>query len=272
MTAMNASTEIGFGPAAATRRIATDRSVGGRLVYAFGDVHGRYDLLKALLARVWDDCAGRAAGRPPVLIFCGDYIDRGPQSAEVLDALNWLGRRTDIQLHLLIGNHEQAMLDFLQDPEQAAAWLQFGGAETLVSYGVEPPLNDADGPALVRARDALLEHLPAAHLLLLQRLELTVTYGDCAFVHAGVRPGIPLARQARSDLLWIRSDFLDFEGSHERFVVHGHTWTDDLPQLRPNRLGLDTGAYATGVLTAARIEDGALAFLQTPQQRPPGLT
>lgn len=241
---------------------ANPRRIGGHLVYAIGDVHGRYDLLKALLAKVWRDCAERAAGRAPVLILCGDYVDRGPQSAQVLDALNWLGKRTDIRLHLLKGNHEDAMLDFLRDPEAAREWLGFGGAQTLASYGVQLPAADADARALLSARDDLLERLPASHLLLLQRLEMMVTVGDYAFVHAGVKPGVALADQADNDLLWIRRAFVDFDGPHERYIVHGHTWADDRPQVLDHRLGLDTGAYATGVLTAARIEDFSLGFLQ----------
>jgi serine/threonine protein phosphatase 1 len=242
--------------------VATSLMVGGQLVYAIGDVHGRYDLLKALLAKVAQDYTRRAAGRTPVLVLCGDYVDRGPQSAEVLDALNWLTRRTDIELHLLKGNHEQAMLDFLWEPERGAGWLRFGGMETLVSYGVTPPPPDADAQRLARARDDLLDRLPAAHLLLLQKLEMMVTIGDFVFVHAGVAPGVALADQSEHDLLWIRQRFLEFNGAHEKVVVHGHTWTDARPQLLEHRLGLDTGAYSTGVLTALRFEDRSLAVMQ----------
>lgn len=252
-------------PAAALDDLAVDRRIGGHLVYAIGDVHGRYDLLKDLLGKVWSDCAERANGRTPVVILCGDYVDRGPQSAEVLDALIWLGRRTDVRLHLLRGNHEDAMLDFLQSPEQARGWLGFGGAQTLTSYGVASPAADADSAAVIAARDALLERLPASHLLLLQKLELMVTIGDYAFVHAGVRPGVALADQAEEDLMWIRKDFIEFNGAHERFIVHGHTWTDAQPRLLTHRLGLDTGAYATGVLTAVRIEDSGIEFIQARQ-------
>ncbi len=243
-------------------QIVTERTTEGQLIYAIGDVHGRYDLLKILLRDVWRDCVQRANGRTPVLILCGDYIDRGPQSAEVLDTLIWLSKRTDIRLRLLKGNHEQAMLDFLREPQQAETWLRFGGSETLSSYGVDAPATGLGGKEVVSARDALLDRLPAAHLLLLQRLELMVTIGDYVFVHAGVRPRVPLSKQAAGDLLWIRKGFIDFEGAHERFVVHGHTWADGMPQLLDHRLGLDTGAYTTGVLTAVRMEDFNLAFLQ----------
>jgi len=121
---------------------APARRVDGKVVYAIGDIHGCYGLMKDLLGRVADDAAGRAAGRIPLLIFLGDYVDRGPQSAEVLDALVWLERRPDIEVRLLKGNHEQALLEFLDAPERGGPWMGFGGAETLLSYGVAPPAAD----------------------------------------------------------------------------------------------------------------------------------
>jgi len=241
---------------------ATDAGVAGELVYAIGDIHGRYDLIKDLLRQVAVDYAGRANGRRPILIFCGDYVDRGPHSAKVLEALVWLRRRGEVDLHLLKGNHEQALLSFIDDPDTGPPWLQFGGAETLMSYGVPPPAADEGRQGLDRARDELLERMPAAHLRLLQTLELMVEVGDYAFVHAGVRPGAPLHAQHEHDLLWIRQGFLDAPGPFEKVVVHGHTWTSLRPRIEPHRIGLDTGAYATGVLTAIRFEDGELAVLQ----------
>lgn len=250
----------------APETLETARQVEGRLVYAIGDVHGCYDLLKALLGQVWRDAAARAAGRTPELIFLGDYIDHGPRSAEVLDALVWLSRRADLGLRLLKGNHEQALLDFLAEPERAAPWLNLHAAAAFASYGLAAPPEDADLDTRIRARDALLDRLPASHLTLLQRLEMTATVGDYLFVHAGICPGIPLIDQTDSDLLSIREGFLDFDGPHERFVIHGHTWTDAHPKLLGNRLGLDTGAYSTGVLTAVRLEDGEMGFLQARDQ------
>lgn len=237
--------------------------VDGRLVYAVGDIHGRYDLLADLLARIAADYRPRALGRPPVLVFCGDYIDRGPQPAEVLEALLWLQRDGPFELHLLKGNHEQAMLDFLEDPAGGGPWLRNGGVETLVGYGVAPPAADADPAVLARTRDDLLARLPASHLRLLQSLKLQVTFGDYAFVHAGVRPGTALAAQLEADLLWIREDFIRAPGPFEKIIVHGHSWVSDRPQVLPHRVGVDTGAYATGVLSAVRLEDGALGMLQT---------
>jgi serine/threonine protein phosphatase 1 len=235
---------------------------GGRLVYAVGDVHGRYDLLKQLLARIAADRHGRAGGERPMLVFCGDYIDRGPQSAQVVEAMVWLGRRPEFELRTLKGNHEQAMLRFVEQPEENLDWLRFGGAETLQSYGVQPPPQRGDAADLVAARDALVRNLPASHRRFLEGLETMVVVGDYAFVHAGVRPGAPLDEQVEDDLLWIRQDFLAAPGPFEKVIVHGHTCSER-PEVLAHRIGLDTGAYATGVLTAARLDDGGVAVFGT---------
>lgn len=241
---------------------ARSARVGGELVYAVGDIHGCYALLKDLLARIAEDAAARADGRRPILIFLGDYVDRGPQSARTLEAMVWLTRRLDLEVHALKGNHEQALLEFLDAPERGAPWLSYGGAETLSAYGVEPPAPDAPPEAYLAARDELMERMPASHLKLLMDLETMVVVGDYAFVHAGIRPGAALADQQEQDLLWIRRGFVDHPGPFEKVIVHGHTWLSEQPQLSEHRLGLDTGAYATGVLTAARIEDGEVEILQ----------
>jgi serine/threonine protein phosphatase 1 len=224
-------------------------------------VHGCFDLMVRLLAKVAVDSRERAYGRRPVLIFCGDYVDRGPDSAKVVEAVIQLQRRTDFDVRLLKGNHEQAMLDFLRDPVGAAAWFRFGGLETLVSYGVkleDEPLDEG----LILARDRLLEHMPATHLNLLHHLELMMIVGDYAIVHAGLRPGVDLERQSEEDLLWIRDEFLDGDRPFEKVIVHGHTWTGIAPQVGPHRIGVDTGAYQTGVLTAVRLDGQDITFLQ----------
>jgi serine/threonine protein phosphatase 1 len=256
----------GYGVLGRTQR--TNASVEGELVYAIGDIHGCYDLMKALLAQVVGDVAQRAAGRRPILIFLGDYVDRGPDSAKVIEALLWLKRRRGLDVRLLKGNHEAAMLDFLEDPATAAAWLRFGGAETLRAYGVPPPEEDEEEAGLARARDELLERMPASHLRLLQGLELMLRVGDYAFVHAGVRPRTSLAAQDEQDLLWIRKPFLEAPGPFEKIIVHGHTWISDRPQVFDHRIGADTGAFATGALTAIRLEDGELGVLQARTPEP----
>jgi serine/threonine protein phosphatase 1 len=241
---------------------ARPRSTAGELIYAVGDIHGRYDLMKTLLAQIAADGEAQARGRLPMLVFCGDYIDRGPDSAKVLQALVWLQRRGGFALRLLKGNHEQGLLGFLEEPERGADWLAYGGVETLASYGVEAPALEAGAAELVRARDALMDSLPASHLQLLAELELMVLAGDYAFTHAGVRPETPLEAQSEDDLLWIRRGFVDAPGPFERVIVHGHTWLDERPQLMGCRIGLDTGAYATGVLTAVRLDGDSLEVLQ----------
>lgn len=237
--------------------------VNGQLIYAIGDIHGCYDQLKLLLEDIASDVQRLARDVKPSLVFCGDYVDRGPASRDVIEALCWLKRHKPFHLHYLMGNHERVMLDYIENPVRASAWLRFGGAETLKSYGVSPPAAD-DGPqAHLAARDDLLDRLPVTHLRFLQELELMVSIGDFAFVHAGVKPGVPLRRQAQDDLLWIREGFLDSETMHERIIVHGHSWHGDSPQLRSNRIGIDTGAYETGVLTALRLQDDELHLLAT---------
>jgi serine/threonine protein phosphatase 1 len=233
----------------------------GELIYAIGDVHGRYDLLKQLMGLILRDCTDRAEDRRPLLIFCGDYVDRGPDSAEVVEALIWLQQRKDIQACCLKGNHEAALLCFLDNPVDCWGWLRSGGAETFESYGVDPPSPD-DPDSCFDARDQLRLRMPPAHLRFLESLEPMMVVGDYAFVHAGVQPGVDLRDQSEDDLLWIREEFLADEGPFEKIVVHGHGWSDDQPQLLPHRIGLDTGAYATGVLTAVRLCGDEIGVLQ----------
>lgn len=239
----------------------TEAKVAGQLVYAVGDIHGCYELGRDLLSYIRADCELRAQGRRPVLIFLGDYIDRGPRSKDVLEAMVWLQRHSDWELHMLKGNHEQCLLSFLEDPTGWLRWLKFGGAETLQSYNIElPSIEDAQNAA--RASMELLDAMPASHHVFLQNLETFISIGDYAFVHAGVRPGISFEKQILDDLLWIRDDFVTEEARFERVVVHGHTWRSNQPEILPNRICVDTGAYETGVLTAVCIEDGQIRVLQ----------
>ena len=236
----------------------------GELIYAIGDIHGRYDLLKALLEQVLRDWQARSPERRPLLIFLGDYVDRGPQSAEVLEALAWLQRRTDVQACFLKGNHEAALMRFLDNPADAAGWYRFGGMETLESYGVRPPAPEDQRGCFI-ARDVLLQRMPSSHLRFLERLELMLVVGDYAFVHAGVQPGTDLKSQREEDLLWIRQEFLEDEGPFEKVIVHGHSWAGSEPQLLPHRIGVDTGAYTTGVLTAVRLDGEDIGLIQARQ-------
>lgn len=233
---------------------------GGRLIYAVGDIHGRYDLLTRLMERIIFDLNETGGAERPMLVLLGDYVDRGPRSAEVIESVLWLKARQEFELRPLKGNHEQAMLDFIEDPVGAAAWIEFGGDATLMSYGVRVP-RPLDEHALVLVRDELVEQLPPAHRALLAELELSVVVGDYAFVHAGVRPGVAIEEQEENDLLWIRNEFIRASGPFDKVIVHGHTWEPNA-QIFKHRLGIDTGAYATGVLTAARIDDAGHRLLQ----------
>ena len=246
--------------AALGRRSGADPTAG-ELIYAVGDVHGRYDLLKELTALILGDWTVEAPQRRPLLIFCGDYVDRGPHSAAVVEALIWLQQRSDIQACFLKGNHEAALMRFLDNPTDSVGWLRFGGVETLRSYGVVPPAPD-DPASCFRARDLLLQRMPSSHLRFLERLELMLVIGDYAFVHAGVQPGVDLRGQREEDLLWIRREFLEDQGPFEKIIVHGHSWTDDKPRILPHRIALDTGAYATGVLTAVKLDGEKIGLIQ----------
>lgn len=246
----SAATRLGAGLSSGRRgkRRKPNGSTGGELIYAVGDVHGRLDLLTALARQVAED----AAERPHLLVFCGDYIDRGPASAEVVEWLLCLKRRLGGSVRLLKGNHEQALLRFVHDPDSGAMWLRFGGDATLASYGVPTPHPTG---SLTAARDELLSRMPAAHLWLLEGLEPLVVRHDYAFVHAGIAPDVPLREQSEDDLLWVRDEFLEAKGPFEKIIVHGHSWRDEHPVLLDHRIGVDTGAYETGALTAVGIED-----------------
>lgn len=219
-------------------------------IYAVGDVHGRLDLLDALAARLAEDRRGLARA---ALVFLGDLVDRGPASAGVIDRVVELSRDPAWDVTVLKGNHEEALLLFLEDPGFGPTWAEHGGAATLAAYGVRPPAARTDAAGWIAARDAFAAALPAEHLDLLRGLRLWAEHGDYLFVHAGVRPGVPLERQDPRDLLWIRGEFLGADRACERVVVHGHT-PAEAAWLGRWRIGLDTGAYATGRLTAVRLD------------------
>ena len=233
-------------------------SAGDR-AYAVGDVHGRLDLLKEILEQVQADNAGRAPART-FLIFLGDLIDRGPSSAQVLE---WAkAYRPDwARLVFLCGNHEEVLLRLLRgDHELIRDWLRFGGAECAESYGINAAGLKRMEPG--RAVSMIRKHVPDDHQSFLKGLYDTFRLGDYLFVHAGIRPGIPLHEQNQGDLRWIRQGFLESPDHHGFVVVHGHTICEEV-DVRENRIGLDTGAYRTGVLTAIGLEGTDRWFLQT---------
>ena len=185
-------------------------------------------------------------------VFLGDYIDRGPSSRAVLDRL--IDRSRTHEIVCLKGNHETYLFEFLRNPAVLADWRRLGGLETLMSYGLEPSMK-ADMAEQLELAKALEVSLPKHHRQFLRSLCTSFSCGDFFFVHAGVRPGIPLEQQREEDLLWIRDDFLLCEDDFGKIVVHGHTPVRE-PDIRPNRINIDTGAYATGRLTCLIIESG----------------
>jgi serine/threonine protein phosphatase 1 len=250
---------FGFGSRKKTSR--PPPSTGGRLIYAIGDVHGRLDLMDVLLNKIAADSAAASPAERPVVVFLGDYVDRGPGSRGVIETVMRLKATPEIELRALKGNHEQAMLAFLDDPEYGPAWLQNGGAATLASYGVGAPQTRIQPEEWQQAREKFAEAIPPDHLQFLRDLELRAEYGDYVFVHAGLRPGVPIERQTEQDMLWIRYEFLQEKRPFEKVVVHGHT-PEPEPFFGEVRLGLDTGAYATGVLTAARLHGTQQSMIQ----------
>ncbi|UVO27623.1 metallophosphoesterase family protein [Bradyrhizobium arachidis] len=225
----------------------------GVRVYAIGDVHGRADLLQSLLTVIDADLRRSAPGRA-IQVFLGDYVDRGPNSRAVLDIL--IERSKSHETVCLKGNHEVFLLEVLQDPSRLQEWRHYGGLLTLVSYGVTPTMNPT-AEEQVELIEALKRALPAEHLSFLQQLPSSFSCGDFFFAHAGIKPGIPLERQRDEDLLWIRDEFLNSEESFGKYVVHGHTPVS-APDIRPNRINIDTGAYATGNLTLLTIQGDSL--------------
>jgi serine/threonine protein phosphatase 1 len=233
----------------------------GLRVYAIGDIHGRADLLDRLHDKIEADL--RTAPEKAVIVYLGDYIDRGADSHGVVERLTrprFIGARfAGIETVALLGNHEDMLLQFLDAPYGASLWLSNGGDATLNSYKVRIP---ASYDEFLLTQRALLGAMPRHHKQFLLGLPVQVQYGDYLFVHAGIRPGLPLDRQSREQMIWIRDVFLDSEADHGLVVVHGHTVVHEV-EWRPNRIGVDTGAYTTGRLTALVLEGSERRLIQT---------
>jgi serine/threonine protein phosphatase 1 len=232
----------------------------GTLVYAIGDVHGRADLLDELLGKVEPDALAHDADRR-ILLFVGDYIDRGPDSAGVIERIT-RGLPQGFEALCLKGNHEAMMLDFLARPERLGLWLHNGAITTLASYGLAYDDFAAHPDGGADCRDALARAMPGSHHRFFNELRLSAEIGDYFFVHAGVRPGVALDAQDPEDLVWIREEFLGSRADFGKVVIHGHTPVE-APEVRPNRIGIDTGAWQTGVLTALRLYGQTRGFLDT---------
>ena len=239
--------------------LSSPEAADATAVYAVADIHGRRDLLDAMERAIAADIAETRTERP-LICYLGDYIDRGPQSAQVIERL--CGPFTDgVARVFLKGNHEDRMIDFLDAPERnGPSWIKFGGREALESYGLDVPAAPGDDDWLP-LRDALRAALPARHLAFLGDLRLGLVWRDYLLVHAGLDPEKPLARQAPHDLMWIREPFLSSERDWGFTIVHGHVIVDE-PVFRANRIGIDTGAYQSGRLTCLVIAEGGTRLIQ----------
>jgi serine/threonine protein phosphatase 1 len=233
----------------------------GVCVYAVGDIHGRDDLVAEIHRLIEQDGTQLTPGTERLLVYVGDYVDRGLESRQVLDRLIDRPLEGFRAVHL-IGNHDAWLLSFLIDARVGPTWLRFGGDATLHSYGVRlnRPLDDL---AYYEALQAdLRERVPPHHVEFLEGLEASFETGDYLFVHAGVRPNVPLDQQKPEDMLWIREPFLSSRRDLGKVVVHGHT-VEDTPAVRANRIGIDTGACWTGCLTCLVLEEASYRFLDT---------
>ena len=227
-------------------------------LYVIGDIHGRSDLLDRMVIEISRDLEARPVGAA-LTVTLGDYVDRGADSRGVLDRL--VRNPFPTPLVALKGNHESLFAAFLGDPSVAGHWRRLGGLETLHSYGV-PVASLMMGKNYEEAAAGLRAALPQAHLDFLGSLRTSLAVGKYFMCHAGVRPGVPLERQSEEDLLWIRADFLSSRANFGKIVVHGHTPTES-PEVLPNRINIDTGAFMTGQLTCAVLDQGDLRFLST---------
>ena len=233
----------------------------GVCVYAIGDVHGRADLLAALHRQIAADAAQLTPGTEKLVVYVGDYVDRGLESSQVIELLI---REPLAEFHpvYLLGNHDAWLLSFLIDARIGPTWLRYGGDATLHSYGVRIRAPAGEATYYEKLQTELRERLPRRHVHFLERLELSFETGDYLFVHAGVRPSVPLDQQTADDLLWIREPFLSSRRDLGRVIVHGHT-VEAEPAVRFNRIGIDTGACWTGCLTCLVLEEGRFRFLDT---------
>jgi serine/threonine protein phosphatase 1 len=270
---------LAFAPAPENGRSPRSRRIGGQhrrlpatdpgdRIYAVGDIHGCYHLWLDLLDRIEAHARSLPEGPRTRLVLLGDLVDRGPDSAKVLH-LAYEAQRQNPDLTVLLGNHETMLLDALSGRRGALGiWLRSGGEETLQSFGIEPPFQNRDVMA------ALHGAMPAAWIEWLQQLPLSTRSGDYFFCHAGVRPGVALRRQAPKDLLWIRRDFVNDAGEHGAVVVHGHSICRTV-EVRHNRIGIDTGAYTSGELSAVYLEGTRRELISTrlndPAPLPPAL-
>lgn len=232
----------------------------GQRVYAIGDVHGRLDLLHELLSAIKKDAA--EISKQTFIVYLGDYVDRGHDSRGIIDF--FLNNPMDeFEQIFLMGNHEEFMLRFMESPGPGAGWLEYGGMETLLSYGVSLQPGVMSEKKLSLAADGLREMVPQTHIDFLSGLKDSFELGDFFFCHAGIDPDRPLSKQKAEDLRWAREPFLSHTKSYSKIIVHGHSITER-PELHPNRISIDTGAYHSGQLTCLVLHGKEKRFIQTP--------
>jgi len=216
-----------------------------------------------LLDKIDADTASLPSGTKVILVFLGDYIDRGMQSRQVIELL--MGERLQgYQTVFLMGNHEEALLRFRDEASFGAEWARFGGTETLFSYGLRPPIGRAahSSRAWQPVWQQFRETFPASHLEFYQSMKHYITIGDYFFVHAGLRPDVPIENQTVKDMLWIRDEFLNDEAIFPHLIVHGHS-TSHQPFLDNRRMGLDTSAFSSGILTAGKFSGTDIEIIST---------
>jgi diadenosine tetraphosphatase ApaH/serine/threonine PP2A family protein phosphatase len=235
----------------------------GLRIYAVGDIHGRFDLLQALAAQIERDCKKAPVARA-IEVYLGDYVDRGPDTRDVVEWLIETPPLGDKRI-CLMGNHEDLLLRALGDGSAMPNWLFNGGGQTIASY-LRDGVRRADLETAGDFRAAFLDALPAKHRAFFASLPRTAVFGGYLFVHAGIQPGRALEDQDPEDLIWIREAFLDSEEDFGRIVVHGHTPVS-APDVRSNRINIDTGAVFSGRLTCVALEGKTRRFLQAVSTR-----
>ena len=244
----------------------------GERVYAIGDIHGRLDLLDQMLNAISEDRA-RLPDLQTNIIFLGDLVDRGPDSSGVIERLIDLDRDPRLFTSFILGNHDEVFLKAATGDKKALRFLiRIGGKETIISYGISR--EEYASADLEQLSSMVREAVPAAHVAFLKSFQDYLVKGDYVFVHAGIKPGVDIGSQSPTDLRWIRKEFLETRASHEKIVVHGHS-ISSRPAVRSNRIGIDTGAFSSGRLTAVVLEGADRRFLEAtgaPDPRWEGLT
>ena len=233
----------------------------GQRIYAIGDIHGRADLLVQLHRQILDDAANAPVGTKKTIVYLGDYVDRGLDSKGVIDRFLTTPLADFETIHLK-GNHEDVLLCFLEDISIGPDWFAIGGDATVLSYGVRIPAGLSSAQRFEYVWKDFRARIPPEHVSFLSGLQLMHQIGDYVFVHAGIKPGVPLEQQSPNDLIWIRGEFLRSKQDHEKVVIHGHRPTER-PDIQNHRIGIDTGAFATNVLTCIVLEGATQRFLST---------